>query len=186
LLQRFADRLEPGLLAVDDVLVREALGLGVLETGKGMAKGPLDPLDGEYLGACARDAALAALQRALVDVAAEDPAASEVLDRAYVPWARGHLDGLLAAGFIDQLLEEHGKTISEGETAARNAFREALRPLADAWTNHAKGMTYEVEQAQRKFDRSSSSAPRAEAMRLRSAVVASIDGLSEAVREAEG
>jgi ribosome biogenesis GTPase A len=185
LLQRFADRLEPGLLGVDDVLVREGLGLGVLETGKGLAKGPLDPLDGEYLGACVRDAAMAALQRALVEVAAEDTAASEVLDRAYVPWARGHLDGLIAAGFIDQLLDDNGEAISEGETAARKKFRAALQPIVVAWIDHAKSMTYEVERAQRRSDRATSSAPRAEAMRLRSAVVASIDALTQAVQESD-
>ena len=181
LLQAFADALEPGVLGADDVLTREGLGLGLLQTGKGVAKGPLDPLDAEYLGACVRDAMLAGLQRALADVARRDPAAGEVLDRTFVPWARGHLDGLLSAGFVAKMLAEHGPKITEGEAPVRRAFRQGLREVANAWTSHARAFAHEVERARRRFDREAASAPRAEALRLRAAVVATIDGLRESL-----
>lgn len=181
LLQAFADALEPGVLGADDVLTREGLGLGLLQTGKGLAKGPLDPLDAEYLGACVRDAMLAGLQRALADVARRDPAAGEVLDRTFVPWARGHLDGLLSAGFVARLLTEHGPKIAEGEAPVRRAFRQGLRDVATAWTSHARAFVHEVARARRRLDREAASAPRAEALRLRAAVVATIDGLRESL-----
>ncbi len=177
LLLSFGEALEPAVLGADDVLVREGLGLGLLQTKKGLAKGPIDPLDAEYLGTCLRDAVLGALQKALMDVAAVDPAASEVLDRQFLPWARGHLDGMMSAGYITEMLTKHGKSISEGEGAAREAFRGALRPVATAWSSHARTLVAEVERARQRFDRAAASKPRAEALRLRTALVTTIDGL---------
>ena len=181
LLLSFTDDLRAGLLDVDDALLREGLGLGVLQTKKGMSKGPVDPLDAEYLGAVLRDASMAALRRALSKVAHTDPAASEVLDRQLVPWAQGHIEGLVAAGFIVDTLTEHGKKVVEGETAMRAGFRDALEPVADAWVGHARSLARDVEQARIRAERLATSAPRAEAMRLRTAVLAAIDALREAV-----
>ncbi len=182
LLQQFAEVLEPAVLDADDVWVREGLGLGLLQTKKGLAKGPIDPLDAEYMGTCLRDAILGSLQRALMQVAATDPAASEVLDRQFLPWARGHLDGLVSAGFVEATLAEQGKAIAEGEGAARAAFRKALGPVAFAWCAHARTLVTEVERARHRFDRASASAPRAEALRLRTALITTLDGLGEAAR----
>lgn len=182
LLMSFGDSVIPAFLTADDVLVREGLGLGLLQTKKGLAKGPIDPLDAEYLGTCMRESVLGALQKALMEVAAIDPAASEVLDQQFLPWARGHLDGLMSAGYITELLNERGKTIAEGEGAARQAFREALVPLAEGWAAHARTLVQEVERARQRFDRSAASKPRAEALRLRTSLVTTLDGLSEMVR----
>jgi GTPase SAR1 family protein len=181
LLLAFADDLRAGLLDVDDTLLREGLGVGVLQTGKGMIKGPLDPLDAEYLAAVLRDASMAALARALSKVAQSDPAGSEVLDRLLVPWAHGHVEGLVAGGFIGDMLLEHGNQIAEGEAAMRAGFREALVPVADAWVAHARSLTRDVEQARIRAERRATSAPRAEALRLRTGVLAAIDALREAV-----
>lgn len=186
LLMSFGDNIIPAFLGADDVLVREGLGLGILQTKKGLAKGPLDPLDAEYLGACIRESVLGALQKALMQVAAIDPAASEVLDRQFLPWARGHLDGLMSAGYITDLLGERGKSIADGETAARQAFREALVPLAEGWASHARTLVQEVERARQRFDRSAASKPRAEALRLRTSLVTTLDGLAEMARPLAG
>jgi len=187
LLMSFGDLIIPAFLSADDVLVREGLGLGILQTKKGLAKGPLDPLDAEYLAACVRESVLGALQTALMEVAAIDPAASEVLDQQFLPWARGHLDGLTSAGLITELLDERGKAIVEGEGAARKAFREALVPLAEGWASYARTLTQEVERARLRFDRSAASKPRAEALRLRTSLVTTLDGLAATVRPlAEG
>jgi len=186
LLMTFGDSIVPAFLSADDVLVREGLGLGILQTKKGLAKGPLDPLDAEYLGACMRESVLGALQKTLMEVAAIDPAASEVLDRQFLPWARGHLDGLMSAGYITELLDTCGKTIAEGEGAARKAFREALVPLAEGWASHARTLVQEVERARQRFDRSAASKPRAEALRLRTSLVTTLDGLAEMVRPLAG
>ena len=118
----------------------------------------------------------------MMEVAAIDPAASEVLDQQFLPWARGHLDGLMSAGYITELLNERGKTIAEGEGAARQAFREALVPLAEGWASHARTLVQEVERARQRFDRSAASKPRAEALRLRTSLVTTLDGLGEMVR----
>jgi GTPase SAR1 family protein len=183
LLARFADRLQAGLLEVDDVLVREGLSLGVLRTGKGVAKGPLDPQDAGYLAACFRDAALAALQRALVEIARDDAAASEVLDRELVSWAQGNLEGLIAAGFLARSFQERGAKIAESETAAREAFRDALIPIAAAWAARARSLVRALERARARSGRQGRSAPQAEALRLRATVLASLDALSHAVAE---
>lgn len=182
LLMSFGDTVIPAFLGADDVLVREGLGLGLLQTKKGLAKGPIDPLDAEYLGTCVRDAVLGSLQKALMEVAAIDPAASQVLDQQFLPWARGHLDGLMSAGYITDLLAERGKSIADGESAARKAFREALVPLAEGWAAHARTLVQEVERARQRFDRSAASRPRAEALRLRTSLVTTLDGLGEMVR----
>jgi len=181
LLLRFGEAIEDQLLGVDDLLTRESLSLGVLITGKGRAKGPLDPRDAEYLGAAFREGSMAALRRALAPLGREDPAAAQVLDEQLVPWAQGHVEGLIHAGLLAAVLLEHGDHIGEGEAAMRTAFREALRPVARAWAHRARQLTRAVEQARARMDRAASSAPRAEALRLRSAMLTAIDALGEVV-----
>jgi GTP-binding protein EngB required for normal cell division len=185
LLSRFADRVRDGVLDIDDVLTRESLSLGLLQTGEGLLKGPIDPLDAEYLGACIRDAALAGLQRALLEVAHVDATASEVLDRAYVPWARGFLEGLLGSEFVVSTLRAHGGRVATGEAAVRSAFRVGLEPTADAWAERARSLVHDVERARQRSDRHATSAPRAEAMRLRTATLSAIDGLRRAAEDVD-
>lgn len=184
LLLRFGDALEEQLHGVDDLLTRESLSLGVLVAGKGRAKGPLDPQDAEYLAASFREGTMAALRRALAPLGREDPAAAQVLDEQLVPWAQGHVEGLIHAGLLAAILQEHGPKIADGEAAMRSGFRDALRPVARAWATRARQLAREVERARARLDREASSAPRAEALRLRSAVLTAIDALAEAVRDA--
>lgn len=185
LLLRFGDALSQELLAVDDLLTRESLSLGVLVAGKGKAKGPLDPQDVEYLAAAFREGMLTALRRALAPMPKEDPAAAQVLDERLVPWAQGNLEGLVFADFVATVLREHGDKISGGEAAMRSAFREAVRPVARAWVGRVLQLGRAVEQARARLDRAASSAPQAEALRLRSAVLTSIDALCEAPPKTE-
>ncbi len=183
LLARFADALVSGVLDVDDVLVREGLSLGVLRTGKGAAKGPLDAQDASYLAACFRDAALAAVQRALVELARHDAAASEVVDRELVSWAQGQLEGLVIAGFVSRTMLERGGAIAGGEGPAREAFRDALAPIAAAWAARARGLVRALERARARSSRWGRAAPQAEALRLRATVLSSIDALLHAAAE---
>jgi len=180
-LGRFADALVSGLLDVDDVLVRESLSLGILRGTKTSPKSVLDAQDAEYLAACFRDAALAALQRALIELVRDDAAASEVLDREFVSWASGHLEGLVAAGFLHVAVAAASAAISGGEMAARDAFREALAPLAATWAARARSLVRAVERTRARAGRHARSAPEAEALRLRATVLASIDALAHAV-----
>jgi hypothetical protein len=186
LLMRFGEALEEQLLGVDDLLTREALSLGVLVAGKGRAKGPLDPQDAEYLAASFREGTMTALRRALAPLGREDPAAAQVLDEQLVPWAQGHVEGLIHAGLLTAILQEHGSKIADGEAAMRTGFRESLRPVARAWAVRARQLAREVERARASLDREASSAPRAEALRLRSAVLTALDALAEAVRDDGG
>lgn len=183
LLLRFGDALEEQWSGVDDLLTREGLSLGVLVAGKGRAKGPLDPQDADYLAASLREGTMFALRRALAPLGHEDPAAAQVLDDQLVPWAQGHVEGLVHAGFIAALIQEHGDKISEGEAAMRAGFRDGLRPIARAWAARAGQLARAVERARARLDREASSAPRAEALRLRSAVLTAIDALAQAVHE---
>lgn len=185
LLRRFADALGVGVLDVDDALVREGLSLGVLRTGKGVAKPPLDPQDAGYLGACFRDATLAALRRALLALAQQDSAASEVVDRELSSWAQGQLEGLVIAGFVTRTMLERGGAIVDGEAAARAAFRDALSPIAAAWSARAEGLVHAVERARARARRWGRAAPQAEALRLRATVLSSIDALAHAAHEVQ-
>jgi hypothetical protein len=92
----------------------------------------------------------------------------------------------MSAGYITELLNERGKTIADGEAAARQAFRESLVPLAEGWAAHARTLVSEVERARRRFDRSAASKPRAEALRLRTSLVTTLDGLIEVTRPTAG
>lgn len=184
-LAKFADAVREEILDVDDTLTREGLAIGILQTKKGMLKGPLDPLDAEYLAACFRDGCMAALQRALAGIAAEDPVTSEVLDRVFVPWARGNVEGLLAADFIPTIFATHGAAIAQGEGPMRAALRSALQPVAAAWADHARHLVYVVEQARMRARRRAISAPRAEALRLRTGVLTAIDALAHATGEVQ-
>jgi len=181
ILRVFSTRIVAGILEIDDVLVREALSLGVLQTGRGLAKGPLDPLDADYLETCLRDAALKSLQRALAEVGHLDAAAAQILNRSFVPWAKGYLDGLVIAHFLPTLLETHGQAIREGEQAARAAFRHALEPVARAWESAARAMSPILEQGLQRAVRENRSAPRAEALRLRAVVASNIASLRAAI-----
>lgn len=183
LLLRFGEALGEQLLGVDDLLTREGLSLGVLVAGKGLAKGPLDPQDAEYLAASFREGTMAALRRSLAPLAREDPAAAQVLDEQLVPWAQGHVEGLVHAGLLADILREHGNKIADGEAAMRAGFRDALRPVAKAWAARARQLARAVERARAQLDREASSAPRAEALRLRSAVLTAIDGLTDAAED---
>ena len=185
LLLRFGDALEVQLHGVDDLLTREGLSLGVLVAGKGRAKGPLDPQDAEYLAASFREGSMTALRRALAPLGHEDPAAAQVLDEQLVPWAQGHVEGLVHAGFIAALLRDHGDKIADGEAAMRAGFRDGLRPVARAWAARARQLARAVERARARLDREASSAPRAEALRLRSAVLTAIDALAQAVQHGD-
>ncbi len=183
LLLRFGDALEEQLMDVDDLLTREGLSLGVLVAGKGRAKGPLDARDAEYLASSLREGSLAALRRALAPMGREDPAAALVLDEQLVPWVQGHIEGLIHAGILEEILREHGNKISDGEAAMRAGFREGLKPVARAWAARARQLARAVDRMRASLDREASSAPRAEALRLRSAVLTAIDSLTEATED---
>ena len=182
-LARFSDALVAGLLDIDDIFVRECLSLGVLRGTKGSPKVTLDPQDAEYLCACFRDSALAVLQRALLELVRDDAAASEVLDREFVSWASGHLEGLVEAGFVHRAVASASAAIAQGESGARDAFRDALGPLSAAWAARARSLVRAVERSRARVGRLARSAPEAEALRLRATVLASIDALAHAVGE---
>lgn len=184
-LAEFGKAVRDAVLGVDDLLTREGMGLGVLVPGKGRAKGDLDPQDRQYLETCVRDGLLDALRRTLRGTGRHDPVAADVLDRSFAPWVQGNIEGLLRAGFVDRVLEEQGKKIAEGEGAMRAAFREALAPTAESWAAHARLLAREVSKARAHQDRAASSAPRAEALRLRSTVVTAVDTLRGALENVE-
>jgi hypothetical protein len=64
-----------------------------------------------------------------------------------------------------------------GEQAFRDALRAGLRPLADDWRVATRELFRELERALARARQRSTSAPRAEALRLRTSVLVSIDGL---------
>jgi GTPase SAR1 family protein len=187
ILRHFADRVRDDIENLDDPLVREALALGVLRSGKGLTQRTIDPQDATYLESFIRDAAFAVLQRALAEVVREPEAdlVLDVLDGHFLPWAQGYLDGELDAGFVVRALLEHGASAADGEAAVRTQLRAALTPMASTWHAHAVGLERAVERARARRQAFAESAPRAEAIRLHTAVRPALDALLSAATAIE-
>jgi GTPase Era involved in 16S rRNA processing len=178
-LVQFADALYGHLLGLDDVLTRETLALGILKAGSAPARGALAPQDATYLAAVLRDSILRSFQAALADLS-QTPgteALADVLTTRFVPWAQGFLDSLDASGFVAALVQEHGPAVAKGEAALRERFRVALQPVAASWRKFIRGLFRHIRQAHRRARHTAASAPRAEAMRLRTTSLAGLDAL---------
>ncbi|MBL8972543.1 MAG: dynamin family protein [Myxococcales bacterium] len=176
----FADTVYGQILGLDDVLTRECLALGILRAGSAPARAFLAPQDATYLAAVLRDSILRALQTALADLT-QTPGAdalADVLTNRLVPWAHGFLDSLDSSGFVANLVNEHGPTVAKGEAALRERYRVALQPVAASWRKFIRGLFRHMRQAQRQARHTAASAPRAEALRLRTTTVASLDAVS--------
>ena len=175
----FADTLYGQILGLDDVLTRECLSLGILRPGAAPARAFLAPQDATYLSAVLRDSMLRALQAALADLT-QTPGAEalgDVLTGRLVPWAQGFLDSLESSGFVANLVQEHGPAVAKGEAALRERYRVALQPVAASWRKFVRGLFRHIRQAHRQARHTAASAPRAEALRLRTTTVASLDAV---------
>jgi GTPase SAR1 family protein len=176
----FADTVYGQILGLDDVLTRECLALGILRAGSAPARAFLAPQDATYLAAVLRDSILRALQTALADLT-QTPGAdalADVLTGRLVPWAHGFLDSLDSSGFVANLVNENGPTVAKGEAALRERYRVALQPVAASWRKFIRGLFRHMRQAQRQARHTAASAPRAEALRLRTTTVASLDAVA--------
>ncbi len=178
-LVHFADTLYGQILALDDVLTRECLALGILRAGSAPARGALATQDATYLAAVLRDSILRSFQTALADLS-QTPgteALADVLTTVFVPWAQGFLDSLDASGFVASLVQEHGPAVAKGEAALRERFRVAFQPVAASWRKFVRGLFRHIRQAHRRARHTAASAPRAEALRLRTTALAGLDAL---------
>ncbi len=178
-LVNFADAIYGQILGLDDVLTRECLSLGILRPGAAPARAFLAPQDATYLSAVLRDSMLRALQTALTDLT-QTPGAEalgDVLTGRLVPWAQGFLDSLDSSGFVASLVQEHGPTVAKGEGALRERYRVALQPVAASWRKFIRGLFRHIREAHRQARHTAASAPRAEALRLRTTTVASLDAV---------
>lgn len=175
----FADTVYGQILGLDDVLTRECLALGILKAGSAPSRAFLAPQDATYLAAVLRDSILRALQTALADLT-QTPGAdalADVLTSRLIPWAQGFLDSLDSSGFVAGLVNEHGPVVAKGEAALRERYRVALGPVAASWRKFIRGLFRHIRQAHRQARHTAASAPRAEALRLRTTTVASIDAV---------
>lgn len=175
-LGKFSEDLHGSLLGLDDVLAREALTLGLVEAGEGPRR-KVDEQDGEYLEATLEDAAMRTLEDQLADLTHEHEELASLIVERLVPWARGYLAGLAARSFARELISTHARAASRGEQALRDALRAGLRPLADDWRVATRELFRELERALARARQRSSSAPRAEALRLRTSALVGIDAL---------
>ncbi len=178
-LVNFADAIYGQILGLDDVLTRECLSLGILRPGAAPARAFLAPQDATYLSAVLRDSMLRALQTALTDLT-QTPGAEalgDVLTGRLVPWAQGFLDSLDSSGFVASLVQEHGPAVAKGEGALRERYRVALQPVAASWRKFVRGLFRHIREAHRQARHTAASAPRAEALRLRTTTVASLDAV---------
>jgi hypothetical protein len=79
------------------------------------------------------------------------------------------------------LVSTHGRSAARGEQALRDSLRAAVRPLADDWRLATRELFRELERALARARQRSTSAPRAEALRLRTSTLAGIEGLLAAL-----
>lgn len=172
----FSEQLHERLLGLDDVLTREALAIGLVEAGEGVRR-RIDRQDTEYLEAMLEDAALKLLQEQLAALGADHEVLAALLVERLVPWARGYLAGLGSRSFASELLATHGRAVLRGEQALRDSLRAGVRPLADDWRLATRELFRELERALARARQRSSSAPRAEALRLRTAALSGIEAL---------
>ncbi|KIG14531.1 Dynamin family protein [Enhygromyxa salina] len=177
-LGKFSEDLHEGLLGLDDLLTREALTIGIVEAGEGVRR-KSDEQDGEYLEATLEDAAMRLLQDELGRLTGEHEVLANLLVERLVPWARGYLAGLAARGFARELVNTHGRAAKRGEKALRDALRSGLRPLADDWRVATREQFRELERALARARQRSITAPRAEALRMRTSVLVGFEGLLE-------
>lgn len=177
-LGKFSEDLHEGLLGLDDLLSREALTIGIVEAGEGVRR-KSDEQDGEYLEATLEDAAMRLLQDELGRLTGEHEVLANLLVERLVPWARGYLAGIAARGFARELVNTHGRAAKRGEKPLRDALRAGLRPLADDWRVATREQFRELERALARARQRSITAPRAEALRMRTSVLVGIDGLLE-------
>ncbi len=175
----FADTVYGQILGLDDVLTRECLALGILRAGAAPARAFIAPQDATYLSAVLRDSILRALQNTLAELT-QTPgteALGDVLAARLIPWAQGFLDSLDSSGFVANLVQEHGPHVAKGEAALRERYRVALQPVAASWRKFIRGLFRHIRQAHRQARHTAASAPRAEALRLRTTTVASLDAV---------
>jgi GTPase SAR1 family protein len=180
MLGKLSEDLHAGLLGLDELLAREALAIGLVEPGEGIRR-KLDEQDGDYLDATLEDAAMRLLQDELGRLTAEHEVLGNLLVERLVPWARGYLAGVANRGFARELVDARGRAAMRGEQAFRDALRAGLRPLADDWRVATRELFRELERALARARQRSTSAPRAEALRLRTSVLVGIDGLLEVI-----
>lgn len=172
------DKVYGQMLALDDLLTRECLALGVLRAGAG-GKILVTEQDVTYLTAVLRDSILRALQADLGELSQEpdSDAFSDILAARLVPWAQGYLDSLESSGFIASLIHEHGHGVAKGEAALRERYRGALAPVAASWRKFIRGQVRAIRQSIAQMQHRTASAPSAEALRLRATTLAGIDAL---------
>ena len=78
---------------------------------------------------------------------------------------------------VASLVIEHGPNVAKGEAALRERYRVALQPVAASWRKFIRGLFRHMRQAQRQARHTAASAPRAEALRLRTTTIASLDAV---------
>ena len=180
-LGQFSEDLHAALLGLDDMLAREALSLAIVEVGQG-ARRKADEQDGAYLEATLEDAAMRLLEDELRRLSKDHEVLASLLIERLVPWARGYLAGLAARGYARELISTHGRAAKRGEAALRDALRSDLRPLADDWRVATRELFRELERSLARARQRSTSAPRAEALRLRTSVLVTLDALIDATQ----
>jgi GTPase SAR1 family protein len=197
-LERVAQSIHESLLELDDLLVRECLALGVVSVDDGL-RGELDVQDVAYLDAALEEATLRQLNRALAELPVDaGPTLPRLVSERFVPWARGYLSartnsqldfdverssGAVGPSLMADLLDRHGRRIQDGEAALREGFRAGLRRIADDWRRQLRALHRELQWATFLARRRSSSEPRAEALRLRSSVLAGLEALGPAAAQ---
>jgi GTPase SAR1 family protein len=196
-LDDLAERVHAGLLDLDDLLVRECLSLGVLSVERGASPRTLDPQDAAYLDAAAEEAAIRAVVAQVGQIASDlGPTLPDLVSTRFMPWARGYLAARtrsrldvdldaprdrVGPSLMAQLHAQARLRAGSGEAGLREGMRQGLRRLADDFRRQLRSLHRELEWASFFAHQRSASAPRAQALRLRVAVLAGVDALAERV-----
>lgn len=177
-------QLHDELLDLADHLTREAMGLGLVESGSGLtfsAREQLDEVDISYLETSLAAAALECAETVRAAISRRGPqlsALADCFDRQFTTWARGYADSLSSSRASTGLLLAGGHRARDGERSLRDGFRADLAPLARAWQREFMALQPIVNTQMTHELRKHTHAPRAEALRIREVWIPKLDALS--------
>lgn len=185
-LRKLANALHDRILNLDDPITR-----GVRSLGLDTKERELSDEDTSYLDEQLRDQALGAIGAVLGEHRKDSSgrrgldgligaSARSLASERFAVWARGHLTALTSMGFSARLWSD-ARTHAESEAGLRAAIRQSLRSIAVPWRGELESLWRDLERTVLTTLRRRHFAPRAEALRLRTALLEPLRELSDAL-----
>ena len=171
---------------LDAPLMRELLGLGIIEVSEGLRSGRPSERDLRYLSTRLQGLASETLREAWLALDGHDTfAADELAELHLQPWLRGYLRATAERGGLRRWIDAAAAGAKNGEAAIRTALREELDLLSAALGRELRGLDRRVRAKVEAQYRHRGGQPRAQALRLRAVVRATLQSAIEALEGAD-